>query len=202
MILTLRNLCDTLVLEYPKYRLVFMTNAELAILSLVAEKPRHGYDIEHIIEQRGMREWTDIGFSSIYYVLNKLEKEGMIESQLHQPDGRGPARKVYSITPGGEAAHIEGVLEILSAPRSGISPFLLGLSNLPFIPLQQLLSALNSYAVQLEGRLKHLREKAEEQRPLTPYVEAMFDYSQTLIAAELNWIRKFIHQVEIERVKS
>ena len=27
-----------------------MTNAELAILSLIAEKPRHGYDIEQIIE--------------------------------------------------------------------------------------------------------------------------------------------------------
>ena len=50
-----------------------MTNPELAILSLIAEKPRHGYDIEQVIEARGMREWTEIGFSSIYYLLNKLE---------------------------------------------------------------------------------------------------------------------------------
>ena len=51
-----------------------MTNAELAILSLVAEQPRHGYEIENVIEQRGMRAWTEIGFSSIYYILKKLEK--------------------------------------------------------------------------------------------------------------------------------
>ncbi|HUV26505.1 MAG TPA: PadR family transcriptional regulator, partial [Anaerolineales bacterium] len=62
-----------------------MTNAELAILSLIAEQPRHGYDIEQVIEARGMREWTEIGFSSIYYLLNKLEKDGMIESHLQQP---------------------------------------------------------------------------------------------------------------------
>ena len=62
-----------------------MTNAELAILSLIAEQPRHGYDIEQIIEARGMRDWTEIGFSSIYYLLNKLEKAGLIESQLQQP---------------------------------------------------------------------------------------------------------------------
>ena len=32
-----------------------MTNAELAILSLVVETPRHGYEIEQVIEERGMR---------------------------------------------------------------------------------------------------------------------------------------------------
>jgi DNA-binding PadR family transcriptional regulator len=48
-----------------------MTNAELAILSLVVEKPRHGYQIEQVIEERGMREWTEVGFSSIYYLLKK-----------------------------------------------------------------------------------------------------------------------------------
>ena len=45
-----------------------MTNAEFAILSLIFELPRHGYEIEKTIEKRGMREWTEIGFSSIYYL--------------------------------------------------------------------------------------------------------------------------------------
>ena len=33
-----------------------MTNAELAILNLIAEKPRHGYQIEQVIQDRGMRD--------------------------------------------------------------------------------------------------------------------------------------------------
>ena len=45
-----------------------MTNAELAILSLIAEQPRHGYQIDQVIQERGMREWTEVGFSSIYYL--------------------------------------------------------------------------------------------------------------------------------------
>ncbi|HIP96867.1 MAG TPA: hypothetical protein EYH32_06595 [Anaerolineae bacterium] len=53
-----------------------MTNAELAILSLIAEQPRHGYEIEQVIEERRMREWTEIGFTSIYYLLKKLERGG------------------------------------------------------------------------------------------------------------------------------
>ena len=42
-----------------------MTPAELAVLGLIVEQPRHGYEIEKVIEDRGMREWTEIGFSTI-----------------------------------------------------------------------------------------------------------------------------------------
>jgi len=177
-----------------------MTNAELAILSLIAEQPRHGYDIEQVIEERGMREWTEIGFSSIYYLLNKLEKAGMIESQLQQPEGKGPARKVYNITQPGWQALIEGTIEALSTPQSGSSPFLLGLSNFPMIPREQVLDALNKYAVNLEESLNQMLERAENQRPLPPFVEAMFGYSQVMIEAELSWIRIFQEDVEAGNV--
>ena len=179
-----------------------MTNAELAILSLIAEQPRHGYDIEQVIESRGMREWTEIGFSSIYYLLNKLEVDGMIVSQLQQPEGKGPARKVYSITELGRQAQVDGTLAALSTPQSGSRSFLLGLSILPVIPPEQLLAALNSYAAELDNNLKHMLGRAEEQRPMPPFVEAMFDYSTVLAEAEFNWIRNFIQQVEAGNVKS
>ena len=82
-----------------------MTNAELAVLSLVAESPRHGYEIEQVIDARGMRDWTEVGFSSIYYLLKKLENKSLIKSQHLKIDGRGPARKVYTITPDGQQVH-------------------------------------------------------------------------------------------------
>ena len=47
---------------------------EELILGILAEQPHHGYQIEKLIVDRGMRKWTDVGFSSIYYVLEKLEK--------------------------------------------------------------------------------------------------------------------------------
>ena len=177
-----------------------MTNAELAILGLIAEESRHGYDIEQIIEQRGMRDWTEIGFSSIYYLLNKLEKDGMVNSQLQQPGGKGPARKVYSITADGKNALAAGALAALSTPRNVSTPFLLGLSNLPEIPPENLLPALKTYAARLDERLKHLEERAEQQRPLEPFVEAMFDYSRVLIEAELSWLRIFLLEVEAGHV--
>ncbi|MBM3144584.1 MAG: PadR family transcriptional regulator [Chloroflexi bacterium] len=177
-----------------------MTNAELAILSLIAEKPRHGYEIEQIIEERGMRDWTEIGFSSIYYLLNKLEKSRLIESQLQHPEGRGPARKVYTITPQGWHTQVVESTEALANPGRGSVPFLLGLSNLPIIPKEQALEALDAYADCLVERREHLLQRVAEQRPLPPFVEAMFDYSITLVEAELDWMRKFIQEVEAGNV--
>src|SRR5512136_2048113 len=110
-----------------------MTNAELAILTLLAEQPRHGYEIEQVIEERGMREWTELGFSSIYYLLKKLERDGLIESRLEEAQ-RGPARKVYHLTPAGGEALQRGIIEALSAPQRFYPPVLLGLSSLPAIP--------------------------------------------------------------------
>jgi DNA-binding PadR family transcriptional regulator len=179
-----------------------MTNAELAILSLIAEQPRHGYDLEQIIEARGMREWTEIGFSSIYYLLNKLEDGGLVESQLRQTEGKGPARKIYRITQIGRQALIERALAALSAPQSGSSPFLLGLANYPLIPREQLLDALNSYVARLGDRVRHIGQRAEAQRPLPAFVQAMFDYSQHMLEAERRWMQRFIEEVEAGNVES
>jgi DNA-binding PadR family transcriptional regulator len=175
-----------------------MTNPELAVLSLIAEEPRHGYDVEKIIEARGMRDWTEIGFSSIYYLLNKLEGKELIESHLSQPGGKGPARKVYEITDAGRQVHQEGVREALSTPKMRSSSFLLGLSNLPFLTQEESLDALKKYADEIERRLAHMLSRADEQQPLASFVAAMFAYSRTLAEAELHWINKYIKELEEE----
>ena len=94
-----------------------LTHAEQAILSLVAEAPRHGYEIEQVIEERGMREWTEIGFSSIYYLLRKLEGKGLICATVDD-SGAGPTRKVYRLTDASAASPYppEGLRHNLRAP--------------------------------------------------------------------------------------
>ena len=172
-----------------------MTNAELAVLTLVAEQPRHGYEIERVIEERGMRDWTEIGFSSIYYVLKKLEKAGLVEGRLEEAQ-RGPARKVYHLTPAGREAARAGVLEALSVPRHCYPPIQLGLASLPGIPAAEAMAALRQYREALIEDLAHVHERWEAQRPLPDFVDAMFDHSTTMIEAEIAWVGRFISQLE------
>lgn len=175
-----------------------MTNAELAVLSLLSEKPRHGYDIEAQIEDRGMRDWTDIGFSSIYAILKKLEKKGWVEAEYAQSVGQGAPRKVYRITTSGLEAQLSAVIEALSNPGRPNSSLLLGLSNLPVISKDQALEALGQYGMALEARLGQLLMRADEQQPLPDFVEAMFDYSTAMIATELAWLNEYIQKLETQ----
>ena len=174
-----------------------MTNAELALLTILAEQPRHGYDIERVIEERGMRDWTAIGFSSIYYLLKKLGQMGLIEGKLEETS-QGPARKVYHITADGADALREGVLEALSVPAPRHTPLELGLANLPSIPPAEALAALDRYRNALEARRKHVQATWERQRPLPYFVNAMFSYGITMAEAELKWIESLISQVKEE----
>lgn len=173
-----------------------MTNAELALLSLLSEQPRHGYDIEKVIDERGMRDWTEIGFSSIYYLLRKLEKEGLIEGEWEGHPGRGPARKVYALTPEGMSAVLDGVLEALSTPQPLFPPIQLGLANLPGVPKQKALAALLKYRKALLARSQAVQKKRDLQRPLPLFVEAMFSYSLAMIRAEHDWLGTFIQSLE------
>ncbi|KPK91928.1 MAG: hypothetical protein AMJ88_12300 [Anaerolineae bacterium SM23_ 63] len=177
-----------------------MTNAELAILTLIAEKSCHGYEIEQIIEERGMREWTEIGFSSIYYLLKKLEEKGLIEGRMERQAGRGPARKVYQITESGIEARRAGVLEALSIPQRAYPLLQLGLASLPGVSHSEALAALRGYKDNLTDRLEHVRSRWDESRPLPYFVEAMFSHSITMIEAERRWTEEFINQLE-ERTK-
>jgi DNA-binding PadR family transcriptional regulator len=176
-----------------------LTNAELVILSLVAEHPRHGYQIEQVIEEREMRQWTELGFSSIYYLLNKLEDQDLVDSRLEQKSGRGPARKVYAITEAGWEACQRGILESLSQPPRPESMFLLGMSNLPAVSRGEALAALRQYVVSLADREEHLEQRKQMGGSTFPFhVEAMFDFSLTMIQAELAWLEIFIQQMEAQ----
>ena len=179
-----------------------MTPSELAVLGLIAEQPRHGYEIEKVIEDRGMREWTEIGFSSIYYLLKKLEKHGLVEGNIEPSVGRGPATRVYHLTEAGRLAWREALVDVLSVPRGANNPFLIGLANLPELSTAEALEALRTYRGELSKKWGQLVIRVDELRPLPQHVEAMFNYSLAMIEAEFNWVDGLIRQMEDEGVES
>ena len=171
-----------------------MTNAELAVLSLIAEKPCHGYEIEQLIVYRGMRNWTEIGFSSIYYLLKKLKGKGWVEVVDTPAEGRGPARKVYHLTQEGREVWVTSSLDALREPQPSHSSFHLGLANLPTLPVPEAVSALGHYRKILAARRDEAvrtRANQREDRELPDHVEAMFDLSLTMIDAEIGWLDGF-----------
>ncbi len=175
-----------------------MKNVDLAILGLIMEKPRYGYEIEQVIEERTMRNWTEIGFSSIYYVLGRLEKNGYVAARLEDSAGTGPARKVYEMTADGCTAWYEATLDALSTPARCDQTFFLGLTGLPAIPRDQALHALDQYQQQLRKRRERESARWQEIGDQSSFIiDAMFEYSLHLIAAESEWIDAFRQRLAV-----
>jgi DNA-binding PadR family transcriptional regulator len=76
-----------------------LTTLEYTILGLLAMQPRTGYDILNTFETRNYRWSASAG--SIYPVLKRLEKQGIVTSQLEMVHEARP-RKVYTLLPAGE----------------------------------------------------------------------------------------------------
>src|SRR6266487_4572080 len=76
-------------------------SAELLILSLVEDRPRHGYDIGQLIELRS-RGALRFNVASLYPLLYRLEKRGWIRGRWVEKAGQR-RRRYYRLTPAGKS---------------------------------------------------------------------------------------------------
>jgi PadR family transcriptional regulator len=77
-------------------------STSLLVLGILAKEPSYGYEVVRRVndEAEGLFEWQE---GTVYPVLHKLEKEGMVRAQW-QDANTGRRRKYYYITaPGREA---------------------------------------------------------------------------------------------------
>jgi DNA-binding PadR family transcriptional regulator len=171
-----------------------MNNKELALLGLLTEGPKYGYQLEQDIKARGMREWTEIGFSSIYYLLNKSKARGWVSASI-EPSEKGPARKRYALTEEGWSALREGVTRRLADPARGSGEFDLGLAFMSILAQEQITEALSTYQQGLQAGLVHVTQRWEQSGKghLPDNVETLFSHSLHRIQSELDWVTELIH---------
>ena len=176
-----------------KYISRSLTNPELAILGLIVERDTHGYEIDALIRDRGMRNWTEIGFSSIYHILGILENGALIRSHAETAPGKGPARKVYQATAEGRRRYEKEALAALATAVRPYPAFLQGLAALPLFDSLKAAEALVSYRSALAERLQEIEPK--DSPDLHFHVAAMFSYSRAMIRAESEWVAAFEKQL-------
>jgi PadR family transcriptional regulator len=75
-------------------------SAELLILSLLEDQPRHGYDISKLIQTRSGGALR-FHVTSLYPLLHRLEKQGLIKGRwVEKAEQR--RRRYYSLTAAGK----------------------------------------------------------------------------------------------------
>jgi PadR family transcriptional regulator, regulatory protein PadR len=80
---------------------------DLCLLAVMEEGPAYGYEMTRRLRERGL---SIVGEGSIYPLLGRLEREGLVETYRAASDG-GPPRKYYRPSSEGRRALAAGVSE-------------------------------------------------------------------------------------------
>ncbi|GAP22410.1 PadR family transcriptional regulator [Leptolinea tardivitalis] len=169
-----------------------LSNLDYVLLMLAAEKPVYGYQMEQIIKERGIRVWTNIGFSSIYHGLNKLENGGFLQSQ-NESDVDRPNRKIYSLTAAGKEILHEETLQRLASPRLHTGDFDLALCCLPILTKKEIRKSLEFLKETLAERIREVEnKKACQELSSSPHVTLLFDHNLHAMKSEYEWVLSLI----------
>lgn len=171
-----------------------LTTPDLVLLSLLAERPMHGYQANQLLEFRQVRDWAGISRPQIYYSLEKLLRLKFLRAAAAAGESEGPERRVFATTPAGRAA-LAAALERESWTTARERP--------PFLAWLALSwqAAPATFQKQIARRRDFLeREVSREKQTLRDvihevghrYHEAVWMLTLTIdqFALELRWLRK------------
>jgi DNA-binding PadR family transcriptional regulator len=170
----------------------------LAILELLAEGPKHPYEMRQHMHQRGTDRAIPTKAASVYDTVERLTQAGFIEPVLVNREGRRPERTIYRLTAAG-GDELESWLRQLieepsrEYPRFGAALMFLG-------ALRRKEEAINA----LERRAEAFEEEIENVdsmlRGLPPFLPRLFaiedEYTQAMRRAELEWLRRIVAELE------
>ena len=171
---------------------VRLTIPDLVILSLLAERPMHGYEVNATLEDRKIRDWAAVSRPQIYYSLDKLTGLGLIRVTAEDSPSAGPERRVLDTTESGRQRLADALEDRHWTSTHVHQPFLTWLA----LSWQ---ARPRAFQKQLKQRQKFLEQKlAEEQSTLKdvlqevghPYHEAvwMLKLAIAQMELELKWL--------------
>jgi DNA-binding PadR family transcriptional regulator len=171
-----------------------LTTPDLVLLSLLAERPMHGYQANTLLEFRKVRDWAGVSRPQVYYSLEKIERLGLVRAVESEDDPGGPERSVFETTARGRAA-LSTALERENWTDQSERP--------PFLTWMALSWQCGSgvFMKQLGRRRKFLESERARKREILaavrkevghPFHEAVWMLSLSLdqIRTELRWLTK------------
>jgi len=167
------------------------------ILSLLwSAKTASGYKLNATIKDRGYREWADIGMTSVYITLKRLEHKGLISSHMTMnKTTQGPVAKDYFLTSNGMMILKEETEKGLSETRERDRRFDLALLVINILPLEKALALIKKRKLYLISEQKRLSELfAGHKQNITFNGALLFRHTLQFIQSEIKFLEELINQ--------
>jgi DNA-binding PadR family transcriptional regulator len=170
----------------------------LAVMALLYERPMHPYEMVSLMRERGKHESVRLRYSSLYSVVEALEREGLIQPLETVREGRRPERTVYGLTEAGRVEFLSWLRELLREPAKEYTQFAAGLTFLPALTPEEAAVLLEERVRLLEAEVEKMRSCLEDARrqglPRLFLVEA--EHELILREAELAWVHELVREIE------
>jgi DNA-binding PadR family transcriptional regulator len=101
-----------------------LTTADLVLLSLLAERPMHGYQANAELVRREVQDWAGISRPQVYYSMQKLARLGLLREATDKSAAEGPERQVFTVTQAGKSALADALARESWATQREKPPFL------------------------------------------------------------------------------
>ncbi len=171
---------------------------ELAILGLLRDQPRHGYELRRLLADFGF--WS-VSFGSLYPALRRLERKGLIAAA-----GTSGRRKSYEITETGRDSFAEMMADT-TTDGDDERAFNLRLAFFRYLEPDERLGVLEMRRAHLVERLARgrasLRRTASRTRErMDRYTLSLMEHGVRTAEADIAWLDELIETEREERRES
>jgi DNA-binding PadR family transcriptional regulator len=154
----------------------------LLLLGLLRQHRRHGYELAAFIDGQ-MNTCTDMKKPTAYFLLDKMTSEGWVTTQ-EEREGNRPIRRVYSLTPKGEAAYAQLLRENLAEYAPSIFTGDIGLAFLDELPAAEAGVLLGQRRAALAQKLAHSLSAPAHGGS----IQLLLDHQIHHLSSELAWL--------------
>jgi DNA-binding PadR family transcriptional regulator len=159
-----------------------------AVLGLLAQRPRHGYELRAAFEAvvGGEENW-DVKPAQIYTTLDRLEKSGLVAEESVGQDA-GPEKRIYAITSAGLEALREWFADGIASEHQHDEFFIklmVGLVSGAADPYQ-LIQTQRTHLYQELHAITAQRSRADPKKELAKIL--LLDKAGMYLEADLRWL--------------
>ena len=144
----------------------------------------HGYQLSEFLETH-LAMFFDIKKATAYNLLGKMEKKRWVTSRKEQAGNR-PPRRVFTITPEGEAVFQDLLRRALPEYRRAAFPGNVPILFMDALPAEELEDLLDQ-------RMDTIRERIVALKTHLDHVgHPLFDHQLLILEAELSWLEDLL----------
>ncbi|MFC1865565.1 PadR family transcriptional regulator [Chloroflexota bacterium] len=165
---------------------------QLLLLGVLMNGKMHGYRLNEYVKHV-MNFYTDLKKSTVYYILNQLEKDGYISYALER-EGKRPERRIYELTDKGRVFFYELLRDSLSSYAQTSFGDDIAVSFIDSLPPKEVRELLIGKRQKIKDQLKTYKGIGGHSSSL----QYVINHNIAHLETDISWVDGILNEIERE----